>query len=137
MNVYLEVECRFCDATEIPPQIRTTSIKPRMRIQFFLDKTLSKFLRVTTQTQCNLGPFATQNDFGWFQDDIQISFKGTLPKCTGTKLECSIASDVNNNARETIKDTTNYTSEESTSFAHLESSGALGQVLVASFGAQF
>jgi hypothetical protein len=108
-----------------------------MRIEFFRDKTLSKFLRVATQTQCNLGQFATQNDFGWFQDDIRISFKGTLQECRGTRLECSTASDLNNNVGETIKDITNCTSEESTSFAHLESSGALGQVLVAGFGAQF
>jgi hypothetical protein len=137
VNVYFEAGCRFCDAAEIPPQIRTASIKPRMRIEFFRDKTLSKFVRVTTQTQCNLGQFATQNDFGWFQDDIQISFKGTLPECRGTRLECSTASDLNNNEGETVKDTTNYTSEESTSFAHLESSGASGQVLVAGSGAQF
>jgi len=136
VNVYPEAGCRFCDAIEIPPQIRKASIKPKIRIEFFRDKTSSKFLRVTTQTQCNLGQFATQNDFGWFQDDIQISFKGTLPECGGTRLECSTTSDLNNNEGETIKDTTNYTSEESTSFAHLESSGALGQVLVAGSGAK-
>jgi hypothetical protein len=136
VNIYPEAGRRFCDATEIPPQIRTASIKPKMRIEFFRDKSSSKFLHVTTQTQCNLGQFATQNDFGWFQDDIQISFKGTLPECRGTRLECSTASDLNNNEGETIKDTTNYTSEESTSFAHLESSGASGQVLVAGSGAK-
>jgi hypothetical protein len=136
VNVYPEAGRRFCDAAEIPPQIRTASIKPKMRIEFFRDKSSSKFLRVTTQTQCNLGQFATQNDFGWFQDDIQISFKGTLPECRGTRLECSTASDLNNNEGETIKDTTNYTLEESTSFAHLESSGASGQVLVAGSGGQ-
>jgi hypothetical protein len=135
VNVYPEAGCRFCDPTEIPPQIRTASMKPKIRIEFFRDKTSSKFLRVTTQTQCNLGQSATQNDFGWFQDDILISFGGT-PDCRGTTLECFTASDLNNNEGETIKDTTNYTSEESTSFAHLQSSGASGQLLVAGSGAQ-
>jgi hypothetical protein len=136
VNVYPEAGCFFCDAIEIPPQIRKASINPKIRIEFFRDKTSSKFLRVTTQTQCNLGQFATQNDFGWFQDDIQISFKVSLPECRGTRLECSTASDLNNNEGETVKDTTNYTSEESTSLAHLKSNGASSQVLVAGSGAK-
>jgi hypothetical protein len=136
VNVHPEAGRRFRDPAEIPPQIRPASIVPKMRIEFFRDKSSSKFLRVTTQTQCNLGQFATQNDFGWFHDDIQISFKGTSSECRGTRLECSTASDLNNNEGETIKDTTNYTLEESTSFAHLESSGAFGQVLVAGSGGQ-
>jgi hypothetical protein len=136
VNVYLEAGRRFCDAVDIPPQIRTASIKPKMRIEFSRDKSSSKFLRVTTQTQCNLGQFATQNDFRWFQDDIQISFKGTLPECRGIRLECPTTSDLNNNEGETIKDTTNYTLEECTSSAHLKSSGGFGQVLVAGSGGQ-
>jgi len=118
-----------------PPQIETESMKPKLTIVFFRDKTGTKFLNVTTQTQCNLGELATQNGFGWFQDDIMISFRG-LPECEGTDLKDFSASVQGGEKGELTKETTNRTLGGSRSVANLESRGMFGQCMVAGSGIQ-
>jgi hypothetical protein len=89
VKVYPEAGCTFRVAKEIPPQIKTASMKPtNFMIVFSRDNTGAKFLDVTTQTQCNLGRDADiEHYFGWFQDDIKISFQGSLLECKRTVLK--------------------------------------------------
>jgi hypothetical protein len=82
VQVYAK-EKTFRDARQIPDEIKTASINPYLEIVFFRHKTGDKFLDVTTTTQCNLGPHAHLPHFGWFQDDIKISFGGTPTKREG------------------------------------------------------
>jgi hypothetical protein len=138
VKVYPEAGCTFHVAREIPPQVKTTSMKPtNLMIVFSRDKTGAKFLDVTTQTQCNLGRDAdTEHYFGWFQDDIKISFQGSSPECKGTVLKDFSASVQGGEKGELTKETTNITLGGSTSVANLESRGMFGQGMVAGFGIQ-
>ncbi len=138
VKVYPEAGCTFRVAREIPHQIKTASMKPtNLMIVFSRDKTGAKFLDVTTQTQCNLGRDAdTEHYFGWFQDDIKISFQGSSPECKGTVLKDFSASVQGGEKGELTKETTNITLGGSTSVANLESRGMLGQGMVAGFGIQ-
>jgi hypothetical protein len=137
VKVYPEAGRKFCDAREIPPEIKTASMKPKLTIVFFRDKTGDKFLNVTTQTQCNLGCDAdTKHYFGWFQDDIKISFRGSSLECEGTELKDFSASVQGGEKGELTKETTNITLGGSTSVANLESRGMFGQGMIAGFGMQ-
>jgi len=137
VKVYPEAGRKFRDARKIPHQIKTTSMKPKLTIVFFRDKTGTKFLNVTTQTQCNLGCDAhAEHYFGWFQDDIKISFQGSLPECEGTELKDFSASVQGGEKGELTKETTNITLGGSTSVANLESRSMFGQGMIAGFGMQ-
>ncbi|CAN5968999.1 unnamed protein product [Sphagnum jensenii] len=137
VKVYPEAGCTFHVAREIPPQIKTASMKPKiLMIVFSRDKTGAKFLDVTTQTQCDLGRDAdTEHYFGWFQDDIRISFQGSS-ECKGTVLKDFSASVQGGEKGELTKETINITLGGSTSVANLESKGMFGQGMVAGSGIQ-
>jgi hypothetical protein len=137
VEVYLEAGRKFRIAREIPHQIKTASMKPDLTIVFSRDKTGAKFLDVTTRTQCNLGCDAdTEHYFGWFQDDIKISFVGSSPECGGTKLKDFMANVQKGEKGGLTKETTNITSGGSTSVANLESRGMFGQGMIAGSGMQ-
>jgi hypothetical protein len=70
----------------IKQQINLASILPTLEIVFFRNEQGEKILEVEAITQCNLRrnvQFNRDHDatnqpyFGWFQDDIMLSFKGT------------------------------------------------------------
>ncbi len=68
---------------------------------------------MTTQTQCNLGYDALNPTyFGWFQDDIMISFQGISEECERTLLTQSTATNQKGEEGITTKVTTNITSGE-------------------------
>jgi hypothetical protein len=68
---------------------------------------------VTTQAQCNLGYDAVNPTyFGWFQDDIMISFQGRSEECGRTVLTQSTATNQKGEEGITTKVTTNITSGE-------------------------
>ncbi|CAM6024290.1 unnamed protein product [Sphagnum balticum] len=135
VKVYPKAGCKFRDAREIPHLIKTASMKPKLMIVFSQSKTGVKFLNVTTQTQCNLGCDAdTEHYFGWFQDDIKISFGGSLPECEGAELQDFIARVQRGEEGELTKETTNITLGGSTSVANLESRGMFGQGMIAGSG---
>jgi hypothetical protein len=137
VKVTLEAGRKFRDAIKIPPQIETASIYPKLTIVFFRDKTGAKFLNVTTQTQCNLTTHAdTEHDFGWFQDDIKISFRRSSSECEGIALQDFSASDERGEKGELTKQTTNITLGDSTSVSNLESRGMFGQAMLAGSGMQ-
>jgi hypothetical protein len=137
VKVYPKAGRKFRDAREIPHLIKTASMKPKLRIVFSQSKTGAKFLDVTTQTQCNLGCDAdTEHYFGWFQDDIKISFGGSLPECEGVELQDFIARVQRGEGGELTKETTNISLGGSTSFVNLESRGMLGRGMIAGSGMQ-
>jgi len=140
------------------PWLKTASMKPRLTIVFFRDKRGSKFLNVTTQTQCNLGCDVNTEHYLWFQGDIKISFGVSLPDhffafticpkwsgrkfpklpkkfqawgCEGTELKDFSASVQGGEKGELTKETTNITLGGSTSVAKLESKGMFGQGMIA------
>jgi hypothetical protein len=136
-KVYPKAGRKFFDAKKIPHLIKTASMKPKLTIVFSRSKTGAKFLDVTTQTQCNLGcDVDTEHYFGWFQDDIKISFEGSLPECEGAELKDFIAKVQRGEEGELTKQTTNITLGGSTSVANLKSRGMFGQGMVAGSGIQ-
>ncbi|CAM6046793.1 unnamed protein product [Sphagnum compactum] len=134
VKVYPEAGRKFRDAREIPHQIKTASMKPKLTIVFSQDKTGAKFLDVTTQTQCNLGCHADTEDFEWFHDDIKISFVRSSPECEGTELKDFSASGQGVEKGKLTKETTNTTFGGSTSVANLDSRGMFGQGMVVGSG---
>jgi hypothetical protein len=81
-----------------------------LTIAFSRNKEKEKFLDVTTQTQCNLGYDALDPTyFGWFQDDIMISFQGISEECERTLLTQSTATNQKGEEGITTKVTTNIT----------------------------
>jgi hypothetical protein len=109
-KVYPKAGCKFFDAKKIPHLIKTASMKPKLTIVFSRSKTGAKFLNVTTQTQCNLGcDVDTEHYFGWFQNDIKISFEGSLPECEGAELKDFIAKVQTGEEGKLTKQTTNIT----------------------------
>jgi len=137
VKVYPEAGRKFRDARGIPHQIKTASMKPKLTIVFFRNQTGTKLLNVTTRTQCNLGCDAdTEHYFGWFQDDIKISFEGLSEECKGTDLKDFSATVQGGEKSELTKETTNITLGGSTSVANLESRGMFGQGMIAGFGTQ-
>jgi hypothetical protein len=137
VNIYPNAGGTFRVPREIPPQIKTVFMKPKLTIVFSRDKTGAKFLDVTTRTQCSLGRDAdTEHCFGWFHDDIKISFQGSSQECKGTELKGFSVSVQGGEKGERTKETTNITLGGSTSVANLESRGMFGQGMVAGSGIQ-
>jgi len=105
VNVHAPAGRGFQDVSRIPlnmkQQITTASIYPTIfKIVFSRNKEKEKFFEVIAQTQCNLGRNAlcnldhdvdSQPYFGWFQDDIMISFNGISAECQRTRLQTSTA----------------------------------------------
>jgi hypothetical protein len=118
MKVYPKAKCELHDARRIPldikQQIMTTSISSIiLTIVFSRNKEKEKFLDVTTQAQCNLGYDAVNPTyFGWFQDDIMISFQGKSEECERTVLTQSTTTNQKGEEGTTTKVTTNITSGE-------------------------
>jgi hypothetical protein len=106
VNIYPNEGRTFRGGRQIQDEIKTTSISPNLEIVFFQNKTRAKFLKVTTQTQCNLGFDAHRQDFGWFQDDIKISFEGISPECKKTTLKNPRVTTENDEEPIPIKETT-------------------------------
>jgi hypothetical protein len=118
VKVYPKAKCELHDARRIPldikQQIMTASISSIvLTIVFSRNKEKEKFLDVTTQAQCNLGYDAVNPTyFGWFQDDIMISFQGKSEECERTVLTQSTATNQKGEEGVTTKVTTNITSGE-------------------------
>jgi hypothetical protein len=135
VKVYPEPGQSFHDVSEIPGQIRTASMNPKLKIVFFRDQTGAKFLDVTTQTQCNLGcDVDSEHYFGWFQDDIKISFQGLPEKCKGTDLKDFFASAQKGEEDEFTRETTTITLGQARSIANLESRRIVAQGMIAGSG---
>jgi hypothetical protein len=135
VKVYPGAGRRFHDASEIPSQIETASMDPKLMIVFFRDQTWDKFLDVTTHTQCNLGRKVDKKPyFGWFQDDIKISFKGRGKECEGAELKDSFASAEKGEDGEFIKEITTITMGQDRSIANLESKRMVAQGMIANSG---
>ncbi len=114
------------------------TIMPVIEIEFLQKGIDKKFIIVTTQTQCNLGidggpKSRGENDFSWYQDKINISFKGNDQQ--QTQLLSSSASAPDDSLNET-KLTTNEALMESMSLSHEESCGAGSQLHIAGSGVQ-
>jgi hypothetical protein len=89
-----------------------------LTIVFSRNKEKEKFLDVTTQAQCNLGYDAVNPTyFGWFQDDIMISFQGKSEECERTVLTQSTATNQKGEEGITTKVTRNIISGEDRGFA--------------------
>jgi hypothetical protein len=136
VKVYPEAGQSFRGGHEIPRQIRKASMNPKLMIVFFRDQTGAKFLDVTTQTQCNLGCDVDTDNFGWFQDDIRISFQGISEECKGTDLKEFFASAQKGEEGESTKEITTVTLGQVRSIANLESRGIVAQGTIAGFGMQ-
>jgi hypothetical protein len=101
----------------IKQQITAASIYPTIfKIVFSRNKENEKFFEVIAQTQCNLGRNAQCNldhdadpqpYFGWFQDDIMISFNGISAECQRTRLQTSTATNQKDEESITTKDIVN------------------------------
>jgi hypothetical protein len=133
VQVYPEAGQSFHDA-EIPCQIRTASMKPELEIVFFRNQVGARFLDVTTRTQCNLGCDVDPDNFGWFQDDITISFRGLSEECKGTNLRDYFASAQKGEKGEITKEITTITSGQARNIANLEARRIAGQGMIAGSG---
>jgi len=136
VKVYPEAGRNFRGVTEIPCQIRTASMKPDLEIVFIRNQTRAKFLDVKTRTQCNLGCDVDTDNFGWFQDDIRISFQRLSEECKGTDLKDFFASAQKGEEGESTKEITTVTLGQVRSIANLESRGIVAQGTIAGFGMQ-
>ncbi|CAK9274317.1 unnamed protein product [Sphagnum jensenii] len=135
VKVYPGAGQRFHDASETQSQIKTACMNPKLMIVFFRDQTGDKFLDVSTQTQCNLGCKVDKKPyFGWFQDDIKISFKGRGMECEGAELKDFFASAQKDEEGEFIKEITTITMGQDRSIANLESKGMVAQGMIANSG---
>jgi hypothetical protein len=91
---------------QIEKEIEKVSIYPNLEIVFSQNKTWPKFLQVTTRTQCNFRSDGHRQDFGWFQDDIKISFEGISSECNKTTLKNPRVTTENDEEPIPIKETT-------------------------------
>jgi hypothetical protein len=134
VKVYPEPGQSFHDS-EIPSQIRTASMNPKLMIVFFRDQTGAKFLDVTTQTQCNVGcDVDSEHYFGWFQDDINISFQGLSEECKEADLKSFFASAQKGEEGEFTREITTITLGQARSIANLESRRIVAQGMIAGSG---
>ncbi|CAK9193921.1 unnamed protein product [Sphagnum troendelagicum] len=113
------------------------TIMPVIEIEFLQEGIDKKFITVTTQTQCNLGTdggpeWRGVKLFSWYQNNINISFKGNDRQ---TQLLSSSASAQDDSLIDT-KSTINKALMASTSYAQEESRGAGGQIRIAGSGVQ-
>jgi hypothetical protein len=119
------------------PFQQVATIMPVIEIEFLREGIAKKFIIVTTKTQCNLGiddggEQRGVNLYSWYQNNIEISFKGNDQQ---TQLLSSSASAPDDSLNET-KSTINKALMASTSYAQEESRGAGGQIRLAGSGVQ-
>jgi hypothetical protein len=134
VKIYPNEGRTFRGGCQIQEEIKTASISPNLEIVFFQNKTGAKFLKVTTRTQCNLGSNAHRQDFGWFQDDIKISFEGISSECKKTTLKNPRVTSENDEEPIPIKETTQKSFGGATNVANQQGTSIQGSLMVAGLG---
>ncbi|KAH8963821.1 hypothetical protein BDL97_04G031900 [Sphagnum fallax] len=119
---------------QIEKEIEKVSIYPNLEIVFSQNKTWPKFLQVTTRTQCNFRSDGHRQDFGWFQDDIKISFEGISSECNKTTLKNPRVTTENDEEPIPIKETTQKSFGGATNVANQQGKSIQGSLMVLGSG---
>jgi hypothetical protein len=136
VNVYPKEGGTFHDGCQIQEEIKTASINPNLEIVFSRNKRGAKFFKVTARTQCSLGSHAHRQHFGWFQNDIKISFEGISSECKKTTLKNPIVTTENDEEGIPIREATHKSFGGATNVADLQGKFIHGSFMLAGFGVQ-